>query len=176
MTAPPPPLNNGSLPYPNAPSSSTNMPIQQHTGSNVSQFEIGGEDTTFQSIDVGHVGTGAMDNAAYPPVQPQQQQQQQQGEPSGWFQRLTSCFSVGSLQSYFDVDTEDIKERLIGSVRHANSPDYFVQEVLKKGGKSADLYGPVWITMTAVFLFAVSVIIFILFIHLHLHVYLYAYL
>lgn len=105
---------------------------------------------------MGHVGTGAMDNAAYPPAQPPQQQQQQNNAPTGWFQRLTSCFSVGSLQTHFDVDTEDVKDRVIGSVRYANSPDYFMQDILKKEGKSADLYGPVWITMTCVFLFAVS--------------------
>lgn len=144
-----------------------NVPIQQQQYDqqqqqqlqqpNTSQFEIGSAETTaFQSIDMGHVGTGSMDNAAYPPAQPSQQNQQQQGASSNWFQRMFSCLSIGSLQSYFDVDTEDVKDRVIGSVLHANTPDHFVHNILRKEGKSADLYGPVWITLICVFLFAVS--------------------
>lgn len=153
----PPPSNN--LPYPDA--SSMNTPIQQHTNGHINQFEIDDEDTSFQPIDAGHVGTGTMDNAAYPPAQPQpQQQQQQQQFESGGFglipSMFSSCFNFGSLQTYFDVDTQDVKDRVVGSVLHANAPDHFVNEVLRKPGKSADLYGPVWITMTSVFLFAVS--------------------
>lgn len=143
-------------------------PLSYHND-NINQFEIGAEDTSFQPIDAGHVGTGAMDSAAYPPAQTQHQQQQsqqslnnaldqqqQQQQPTGWFGRLTSCFKIGSMQAYFDVDTDDVQERVVGSILHANAPDYFVQDVLNKQGKSADLYGPVWITMTCVFLFAVS--------------------
>ena len=152
----------------------------------MNQFEIGSaEEDTFHPIDAGHVGTGAMDNAAYPPAQQPTQKSQQsqmnmmgsgtmqsvnngiggaggdqshQDQPTGFFGRLTSCFRIGSLQSYFDVDTVDVQERVVGSVLHANAPDYFVQDLLNKQGKSADLYGPVWITMTCVFLFAVSLI------------------
>ncbi len=139
-------------------------PSDQQARSSLSQFDIDTGSTSFQPVDMGHVGTGAMDNAAHPPAQPwheqQQQQQQQQPQPQnespGWVQRWFPCFNVGSMQSYFDVDTEDIRDRVIGSIRHANSPDHFVNEVLRKPGKQADLYGPVWITMTCVFLFAVS--------------------
>mmetsp|Transcript_219 Transcript_219/g.302 ORF Transcript_219/g.302 Transcript_219/m.302 type:complete len:315 (+) Transcript_219:92-1036(+) len=130
--------------------------------SNLNQFEIDDENTSFSPINMGHVGTGGMDNAAYAPAQTQfsghhQQQQQQQGQSSGgWFQRLTSCCSIVSLQSHFDVDTEDVKDRLMGSVLHANKPDHFVVSILNKEGKKADLYGPIWITMACVFLFAVT--------------------
>lgn len=134
--------------------------------SHFDQFEIGGDDTTsFQPIDAGHVGTGAMDNAAFPPANPlplppshqqQQQQNQNQNPNGGMLQKLTSCCNIGSLQSYFDVDTEDVQERVLATVLHLNKPDYFVDSVLRKQGKSADLYGPVWITLACIFLFAVS--------------------
>ena len=141
--------------------------------SHFDQFEIGGDDTTsFQPIDAGHVGTGAMDNAAFPPANPlplppshhqqQQQQNQNQNPNGGMLQKLTSCCNIGSLQSYFDVDTEDVQERVLATVLHLNKPDYFVDSVLRKQGKSADLYGPVWITLACIFLFAVSCILCLL--------------
>jgi len=150
MTDPPP---SSALPYP----SFSDVPMNDTR--NVNQLEIDVNDVSFQPINDGYVGTGAMDNAAFPPanVQPLQQQQQQQNNvPTGCFQRFTSFFSTNALEAHFDIDTEDVKDRLWGSVRYANSPEYFMQSVLNKEGKRADLYGPVWITMSCIFLFAVT--------------------
>lgn len=135
--------------------------MNTESNSNIGQFEVGGEDAIFQPVDE-FVGTGSMDNVAFPTAaRPNnysiQSQTQYQGDSrSGWLPQWLACLNFGSFQSYFDVDTEDVKDRVIGSVIHANSADHFVNEILRKPGKSADLYGPVWITMTCVFLFAVS--------------------
>lgn len=73
-----------------------------------------------------------------------------------WYTRLTSCFQISALSSYFDVDTIDIQERVEGSIRHCNEPFQFRESILNKEGKAPDLYGPFWIGMTLVFFLAVT--------------------
>jgi hypothetical protein len=132
---------------------------QQPLSTGLNQFQIDANDSSFQPIEAGYVGSGAMDSAYQTNQQPgmqQQQQPQQPQQPKTWYQRMTSCFDLSVLQPSFDVDTEDVKERLWGCVRYANSPDYFLQGILNKEGKAADLYGPVWVCMTCILLFAVT--------------------
>lgn len=80
--------------------------------------------------------------------------------PKSWWQSCRACCTMQSYAQYFDVDTVDIKTRLMGSILHFYQPDYFRTQVIGSERtdqlKGPDLYGPFWITMTVVFLVAVS--------------------
>lgn len=77
--------------------------------------------------------------------------------PTTWYQKIISCFQISTLQQYFNVDTIEVKQRIISSILHANKADFFRDQVLSNGEhRRPDLYGPVWITMTLVFFLAVT--------------------
>lgn len=99
------------------------------------------------------------DSSSFAPVQVQTRHQTNnptiESNPS-WYNRFISCFQISSLASHFDVDTIDVKERIEGSILHCNKPFYFRQTILHRDGRAPDLYGPVWICMTLVFLLAVT--------------------
>jgi hypothetical protein len=82
--------------------------------------------------------------------------------PKSWWQSCRACCTMQTYQQYFDVDTVDIKTRLMGSILHFYQPDYFRTNVIgverNDQVKGPDLYGPFWVTMTLVFLVAVSVL------------------
>ena len=65
-----------------------------------------------------------------------------------WYDKL-KC-NITFLQKYFDIDTEEIKERLISSLIPLNSRFYNLIE------KKPDLYGPFWIFTTLIFIISVS--------------------
>jgi hypothetical protein len=81
-----------------------------------------------------------------------------------WWQSCRACCTMQTYAQYFDVDTVDIKTRLMGALLHFYQPDYFRTNVIgiernttTEGGlKGPDLYGPFWITMTVVFSLAVT--------------------
>lgn len=91
---------------------------------------------------------------------------------SSWFQKLTNCFTISSLEKHFNIDTMDFKHRIVSSIMDANKPNHFREQVLHSSSsppngiphdgsfhqntKQPDLYGPVWITMTLVFFLAVT--------------------
>jgi len=76
---------------------------------------------------------------------------------------VPSVFSFQSYAKYFDFDTIDIQNRITGSITFANRPNHFREQVLGgDGNKGPDLYGPLWITMTLVFVVAVSTILLII--------------
>ncbi|GMH49652.1 hypothetical protein TrVE_jg5209 [Triparma verrucosa] len=72
---------------------------------------------------------------------------------------LCWCFDLRSYQPYFDINTSDIKHRVLSSLhvwkRSATTQDvdYFLSDVL---GDNPDAYGPFWITMTLVFVVSVT--------------------
>lgn len=72
----------------------------------------------------------------------------------------TMCCSVDSYKQYFDVDTVDIQERLKASLFKFHEPDQFRTAVVgdfpTETLKGPDLYGPVWIVMTFVFILAAT--------------------
>ena len=131
--------NNG-VPYPEA---------------SIEQFEIGNDDTSFAPVGLpAPTLSGAMETA---PSFQNSTPTQAPNAPTTWYEKLVACFSISSLQQHFDIDTNDVKSRVIGAVVHANKPNYFREQVLTNGeNKKADLYGPVWITMTLVFFIAVT--------------------
>jgi len=63
---------------------------------------------------------------------------------------------ISTLQKNFDVDTVDIKERVVGSLTTAHIPEHFLGVILNGDGKSSDLYGPFWICMTLVMFVSVT--------------------
>jgi hypothetical protein len=65
-----------------------------------------------------------------------------------WYDKL-KC-NISFLQKYFDIDTEEIKERLISSLIPLNSRFYNLIE------KKPDLYGPFWIFTTLIFVISAS--------------------
>ena len=65
-----------------------------------------------------------------------------------WYDKL-KC-NITFLQKYFDIDTEEIKERLISSLIPLNSRFYNLIE------KKPDLYGPFWIYTTLIFVISAS--------------------
>ena len=58
--------------------------------------------------------------------------------------------NLSFLQVYFDIDTEDIKNRLISSLNPLNS------NFIKLINNKPDLYGPFWIYTTIIFIIAAS--------------------
>ena len=75
---------------------------------------------------------------------------------------VPKCCSFETYAQYFNVDTIDIKTRIVGAIQFANIPDHFRNNILNQEGKGPDLYGPTWITMTLVFFVAVSFYILII--------------
>ena len=67
-----------------------------------------------------------------------------------WLDKLRCNLSSSFLQKYFDIDTEEIKERLISSLIPLNSRFYNLIE------NKPDLYGPFWIYTTLIFVIAAS--------------------
>jgi hypothetical protein len=102
---------------------------------------------TTQSLPFGSMNTGATTLAA----------------PQSRWEACVSCFRMSTYTAYFDVDTNDIGDRLVGAVRLFYLPDKFRSEIVgacrTETLKGPDLYGPLWITMTLVFFVAVSILI-----------------
>mmetsp|Transcript_20447 Transcript_20447/g.19664 ORF Transcript_20447/g.19664 Transcript_20447/m.19664 type:complete len:349 (-) Transcript_20447:226-1272(-) len=72
---------------------------------------------------------------------------------------VPKVFSFQTYAKYFDFDTIDIQNRIVGAVKFANTPDYFRENILgihRSDGKGPDLYGPIWITITLVFFVALT--------------------
>jgi len=132
---------------PSNPFPQQNHQQQQHS-ENV--FSIDSEDVSFQPVNAGFAGNN------YPPQQTEPTTPPSAPASNGCFQTLKSCFQISSLQKYFDVDTLDVKTRLVGSLRHAHKPGYFLGTILNCEGKNADLYGPFWICMTLSWFLAVT--------------------
>jgi hypothetical protein len=84
------------------------------------------------------------------------------------FSRLPSwgscmaCLKLESYTQYFDVDTADVQARFKAALTTFWQPDQFRTAVLGERGnendlhKGPDLYGPLWIAMTLIFLLAVT--------------------
>jgi hypothetical protein len=85
----------------------------------------------------------------------------------------TSCVRLETYQVYFDVDTADVVARLQAALLHFYKPDYFrnclvidaeaaaAAAAAAAAGQPAavkgpDLYGPLWLGMTFMFLLAVT--------------------
>lgn len=77
-------------------------------------------------------------------------------ENKSCWQRMTSCFSLETYQVYYDVNTEDIKDRLKNSIFEFNRPGVFREKFLHNSTKLPDLYGPYWITLTLIFTLSIS--------------------
>ena len=115
-------------------------------------FSITPEDSSFQPVSEGFIDNN---------YSSQQQQIQPPLPPStpasgGCLQTFYSCFQISALQKYFDIDTDDVKARVVGSLRYAHVPGRFLRTILNCEGKNADLYGPFWICMTLSWFLAVS--------------------
>lgn len=138
----------------------------------IDQFEIDDEATSFEPVGLPYAsnnsnttnmntnlntnGNSAMNTA--PSFQnPLGSAAQVNNQPLTWYQKIKACFDISSHEQYFNVDTKDIKNRIIGSIVHANKPDYFREQILSDGETiRPDLYGPIWITMTLMFFLAVT--------------------
>ena len=66
-----------------------------------------------------------------------------------WYERF-KCFDINFLQPYFDITTDELKERLLNSVIPFNPKFYDISQ------KNPDLYGPFWIYTTLIFVIAAS--------------------
>jgi hypothetical protein len=97
------------------------------------------------------VPSGQMNTNASTMSLPQQQ--------TRW-QVCMSCFRMETYMAYYDIDTSDIINRIKCSMIYFYQPDKFRSEVIgicrSDNLKGPDLYGPLWITMTLVFIVAVS--------------------
>ena len=74
----------------------------------------------------------------------------EEDKKGNWLDKLRCNLSSTFLQKYFDIDTEEIKDRLISSLIPLNSRFYNLIE------KKPDLYGPFWIFTTLIFVIAAS--------------------
>ena len=77
----------------------------------------------------------------------------------GW-RSCVSCFNLESYAQYFDVESVDVTERLKASVFKFWLRDQFRTAVVGDSKteemKGPDLYGPVWVSLTLVFVLAVT--------------------
>ena len=92
-----------------------------------------------------------------------------QSTPTSYYGMCMACFRMDSYKRYFDVDTDDIKNRILAAMTHFHQPQYFRDQVvgpevtnmsMNSGPvntdlKGPDLYGPVWITFVLILLVAV---------------------
>ncbi|ONK76889.1 uncharacterized protein A4U43_C02F900 [Asparagus officinalis] len=94
---------------------------------------------------------GAAPNAKLQIFPPNNGGYQSPGTPYDGGEQTTSnwkgFFSISSYQPYFNVDSDIVVDRLISSVYPTN--DFY-----RKIDTNPDMYGPVWITTTLVFIFA----------------------
>ena len=71
-----------------------------------------------------------------------------------------ACFNLDSYKVYFDIDADDIVQRMRGVFLHFHKPEHFRNNVMGQFKtnelKGPDLYGPFWITMTLIFFIGVS--------------------
>jgi len=75
---------------------------------------------------------------------------QPEAAEKGWFQRLCPCLHYTAMAPYFDVNTKDIKARLLASLMPFNQK--FQVEYQRK----PDLYGPFWLLCTLVVVLTIS--------------------
>jgi hypothetical protein len=126
------------------------------------QFEIDSDSTSFEPVNLNMARNVApsFQNTQSTTTNPTNNNAAAAAaSPTSWFQKLTSCFTISSLEKHFNIDTIDFRNRIISSVLDANKPNHFREQVLSSpndGSKQPDLYGPVWITMTLVFFLAVT--------------------
>jgi len=74
------------------------------------------------------------------------------GTSSKNFNFSANFFSIDFYRRYFDVDTDDVKSRVVGAI--VPRPNVkFLEDVIKR---KPDLYGPFWIAVTLVISVAVS--------------------
>ena len=96
-----------------------------------------------------------------------------QSTPTSYWGMCMSCFRLETYQAYFDIDTVDVRQRMVAAMTHFHQPQFFRDQVVgadpsASGGpadggsgsisgalKGPDLYGPLWITMTLIFFVAV---------------------
>jgi hypothetical protein len=102
------------------------------------------------------------------PIQQQQASQQQQylsgtmdrrhdeiqSTNVSWLYRCTSCFRIEGYQPYFDLDTAEFLQRFQASLTVWWQPDGFRTTFLRED--KPDLYGPLWIVATLVFVLAAT--------------------
>jgi hypothetical protein len=58
------------------------------------------------------------------------------------------CLSVQFYQPYFDINSEDVKKRLMQSLFYCKREELFVAVV----GEKPDAYGPVWVSTVDLYL------------------------
>jgi hypothetical protein len=100
--------------------------------------------------------SGAMDMMA-----PQQQagQPQMQAVSRSYWGNCMAFLTLDSYRAYFDIDADDIVNRMRSVMLDFYKPEHFRNNVLgasSTDGKGPDLYGPFWITMTLIFFIGVS--------------------
>ena len=66
-----------------------------------------------------------------------------------WYEKFACC-NINFLQPYFDINTDELKERLVHSLIPFNPKFYDIST------KNPDLYGPFWIYTTLIFVIAAS--------------------
>jgi hypothetical protein len=71
-----------------------------------------------------------------------------------------NCLRLESYTQYFDVDTADVSARIKAAMTTFWKPDQFRTAILGEAGtddyKGPDLYGPLWVCMTLIFIIAVT--------------------
>ncbi len=70
--------------------------------------------------------------------------------PKTWWQRCCPCFSLEFFSGYFDVTTQDIKERLLTSLIPFNRKFFTAYKA------KPDLYGPFWIYTTLIIVLTIA--------------------
>ena len=98
--------------------------------------------------------TGLLNQKEEEEVDMQEEDQQGNGartrapeQPKTGFAALCSCFSVEFYQPYFDVDTMDVAKRMSRVFYPPRTPNFS-----ELTAEKPDLYGPIWIGITLVFL------------------------
>jgi len=126
------------------------------SGSDHAILDLGEDDLQFTTTDYKAQGSGSASLTQFPNPSPDRDtdmlitEGEGQGGPGEW--KTSNFWTLAFYQQFFDVDTTDVKNRLLYSMVPVPGKSFLQHHIRPR----PDLYGPFWICCTLVFSIAIS--------------------
>lgn len=126
------------------------------SGSDHAILDLGEEDLQFTTTDYKAQGSSGGSMTQFPDPSPDKDtdmlitDEDGQSGPGAW--KTSNFWTLAFYQQFFDVDTTDVKNRLLYSMLPVPGKSFLQHHIRPK----PDLYGPFWICCTLVFSIAIS--------------------
>jgi hypothetical protein len=126
------------------------------SGSDHAILDLGEDDLQFTTTDYKAQGSGSASLTQFPNPSPDKDtdmlitEGEGQGGPGEW--KTSNFWTLAFYQQFFDVDTTDVKKRLMYSMVPVPGKSFLQHHIRPR----PDLYGPFWICCTLVFSIAIS--------------------